>query len=79
MGDNRVSKLFAGAPIKLINNFNDRQGVCIAPRYLLDCFQCSVISVRSDLNNCNSGHCSVCCQHSWWLRMSSASDSIAIS
>ena len=25
MGDNRVSKLFAGAPIKLINNFNDRQ------------------------------------------------------
>ena len=26
MGDNRVSKLFAGAPIKLINNVNDRQG-----------------------------------------------------
>ena len=62
--DNRVSKLFVGAPIKLINNFNDRQlrqGVCIAPRYLLDCLQCSVIKVRSDLNNSNSGQCSVCC------------------
>ena len=27
MGDNKVSKLFVGAPIKLINNFNDRQKV----------------------------------------------------
>ena len=26
MGDNRVSKLFEGAPIKLINNVKDRQG-----------------------------------------------------
>ena len=33
MGDNMASKLFVGAPIKLINNFNDRQGVCIAPMY----------------------------------------------
>ena len=32
--DNRISKLFAEAPIKLINNFNNRQAVCIAPKYL---------------------------------------------
>jgi hypothetical protein len=33
----------------------------LAPRYLLDCFQCSVIKGRCDLNNSNSGHCSICC------------------
>ena len=76
MGDNRVPQLFAGAPIKLINNFNDRQGVCIAPRYLLDCFQCSIIKVRSDLNNCNSGYCSVCCLCHWCLSYRMTSDSI---
>ena len=47
--------------MKLINNVNNRQGVGIAHIYLLDYFQCSVIKVRCDLNNSNSGHCSICC------------------
>ena len=34
MGNITVSKLFAGAPIRLINNVNDRQGVCIAPSFI---------------------------------------------
>ena len=51
MGDNRVLELFADAARKLINSFNDRQGVGIAPKHLLDCSQCSVMKVRSDLNN----------------------------
>ena len=66
LGDNRVSDLFS-ASTKLINNFNYMQGVGIAPRYLLDCLQCSVIKVRCDLNNSNSGHCSTCCLHYWYL------------
>ena len=37
-------------------------------RYLLlDCFHCSVIKVRCDLNNSNSGHCSICCPLCWCL------------
>ena len=63
--------------IKLINNLNNRQGAGIAPIYLLlDCFQCSVIKVRCDLNNSNSGHCSICCPHRRCLSMQFSTESI---
>ena len=37
MGDNRVSTVVHGAPIKVINNVNDRQRVGIVLWYLLVC------------------------------------------
>ena len=79
--DSRLSETIRDAARKLINNFIDRQGVGIAPKHLLNCFQCSVMKVRSYLNNSDSSNCSVCCPHSQCLsvNLSSVSNSIAIS